>query len=116
MMIEEIITITGPPGAYLAGTIESRVVQVGDELDLLDGGHPAGQVRCVGIGVLDSVRDPGRCRAAVHVDPLRQHGRSVVTWRAVPAGPGVGGPAYDLTLPGPPAGASPRGQGPGRGA
>lgn len=46
MVIETIITITNRPGVHLAGEIESGVVQVGDHLDLLDGG----QLTCDGIG------------------------------------------------------------------
>jgi translation elongation factor EF-Tu-like GTPase len=37
MTVREIVTLTRRPGVHLGGKIESGVVRVGDQLDLLDG-------------------------------------------------------------------------------
>jgi len=67
MVIEVVVTLTGRPGVHLGGEIKSGVVQVGDHLDLLDGGKLAGEVTCDGIGSLDGSE---RCLVTVYCAAL----------------------------------------------
>jgi translation elongation factor EF-Tu-like GTPase len=67
MVIEVVVTLTGRPGVHLGGEIESGVVQVGDHLNLLDGGKLAGEVTCDGIGSLDGSQ---RCLVTVYCAAL----------------------------------------------
>jgi hypothetical protein len=55
---------------HLGGEIESGVVQVGDHLDLVDGGKLIGTVTCDGIGSLDGAE---RCLVTVYCPGLSPH-------------------------------------------
>jgi translation elongation factor EF-Tu-like GTPase len=66
MTIEAVVTLTGRPGVYLGGAIESGVVQVGDRLDLMDDGQLIKVVTCDGLGSVDRIGGTSRCLPGVH--------------------------------------------------
>jgi hypothetical protein len=70
MTIEAIVAITGRPGVFLGGEIESGVLRVGDRLDLLDGGKLVRVVTCDGFGSFNRIGGTDRCLPGVHCAAL----------------------------------------------